>query len=98
MVRPRKNVVPSFDEPESFVFEVQQGIIHANIGDITHFFNAGTIPGSPLQNISITGNGNQVSLHGTNDKLHIPLPIGLDGTISPPPVAGSVCMWIGCQF
>ena len=85
LVRTRKNVVPSFDEPESFVLEVQQGIIHANIGDITHFFNAGTIPGSPLQNISITGNGNQVSLHGTIHKLHIPLPIGLDGTIFPSP-------------
>jgi hypothetical protein len=85
LVRTRKNVVPSFDEPESFVLEVQQGIIHANIGDISHFFNAGTIPGSPLQNISITGNGNQVSLHGTIHKLHIPLPIGLDGTISPSP-------------
>ena len=85
MVRTKKNVVPSFDEPESFVLEVQQGIIHANIGDISHFFNAGTIPGSPLQNISLTGNGSQVSLHGTIHKLHIPLPIGLDGTISPAP-------------
>jgi hypothetical protein len=85
IVRTRKNINPSFDEPESFVLEVQQGIIHANIGDISHFFNAGTIPGSPLQNISITGNGNQVSLHGTIHKLHIPLPIGLDGTISSSP-------------
>ena len=85
LVRTRKNVVPSFDEPESFVLDVQQGIIHANIGDIAHFFNTGTIPGSPLQNISISGNGSQVSLHGTIHKLHIPLPIGLDGTISPAP-------------
>ena len=32
-----------------------------------------------------TGNGNQISVHGTIHKLHIPLPIGLDGTISPSP-------------
>jgi hypothetical protein len=82
MIRTKKSVNPSFDDPESFVLEVQRGIIHANIGDISHFLNAGTVPGSPLQNISITGNGNQISLHGTIHKLHIPLPIGLDGTIS----------------
>jgi hypothetical protein len=83
MKRTRQGVNPSFDDPESFFLEVQQGIIHANIGDISHFLNAGVVPGSPLQNISITGNGNQVSVHGTIHKLHIPLPIGLDGTISP---------------
>jgi hypothetical protein len=83
MKRTRQGVNPSFDDPESFFLEVQQGIIHANIGDISHFLNAGVVSGSPLQNISITGNGNQVSVHGTIHKLHIPLPIGLDGTISP---------------
>ncbi len=25
-----------------------RGIIHANIGDISHYLNAGTVPGSPL--------------------------------------------------
>jgi hypothetical protein len=85
MVRTKKSVNPSFDEPDSFVLEVQRGIIHANIGDISHFLNAGNISGSPLQNISLTGNGNQISVHGTIHKLHIPLPIGLDGTISAAP-------------
>ena len=85
-MRTRKNVVPSFDEPESFVLDVQQGIIHANIGDIAHFYRI-PAPYRALrsQNISISGNGSQVSLHGTIHKLHIPLPIGLDGTISPAP-------------
>jgi hypothetical protein len=85
MVRTKKSVNPSFDEPDSFVLEVQRGIIHANIGDISHFLNAGNVSGSPLQNISLTGNGNQVSVHGTIHKFHIPLPVGLDGTISPSP-------------
>jgi hypothetical protein len=83
--RTKKSVDPSFDNPESFVLEVQKGIIHANIGDLSHFLNAGTVPGSPLQNISLTGNGSQISVHGTIHKLHIPLPIGLDGTLSASP-------------
>jgi hypothetical protein len=85
MRRTHKNVNPSFDEPESFVLEVQRGIIHANIGDISHYLNTGAVAGSPLTNISLTGNGNQISVHGTIHKLHIPLPVGLDGTLSPAP-------------
>jgi hypothetical protein len=85
MRRTNKNVNPSFDEPESFVLEVERGIIHANIGDISHYLNAGAVAGSPLTNISLTGDGNQISVHGTIHKLHIPLPIGLDGTLSPAP-------------
>jgi hypothetical protein len=85
MVRTNKNANPSFDDPESFVLEVQRGIIHANIGDISNYLNSGAVAGSPLSNISLTGNGHQVSVHGTIHKLHIPLPIGLDGTISPAP-------------
>jgi hypothetical protein len=85
MRRTNKNVNPSFDEPESFVLEVQRGIIHVNIGDISHYLNTGAVAGSPLTNISLTGNGNQISVHGTIHKLHIPLPIGLDGTLSPAP-------------
>jgi hypothetical protein len=83
--RTNKSVNPSFDEPESFVLEVQRGIIHANIGDISHYLNTGAVAGSPLTNISLTGDGNQISVHGTIHKLHIPLPIGLDGTLSPAP-------------
>jgi hypothetical protein len=85
MRRTRKNVNPSFDDPESFVLEVQRGIIHANIGDISHYLNIGAIAGSPLTNISLTGSGNQISVHGTIHKLGIPLPVGLDGTLSPAP-------------
>jgi hypothetical protein len=85
MVRTKKSVNPSFDDPDSFVLEVQRGIIHANIGDISHYLNTGNVSGSPLQNISLTGNGNQISVHGTIHKLHIPLPVGLDGTISSSP-------------
>jgi hypothetical protein len=85
MRRTKGNINPSFDDPESFVLEVQRGIIHANIGDISHYLNTGAVSGSPLTNISITGNGSNISIHGTIHKLHIPLPIGLEGTISSTP-------------
>src|SRR5579859_2893526 len=85
MRRTKKNVNPSFDDPQSFVLEVQRGIIHANIGDISHYLNTAKVAGSPLTNISLAGNGNKISLHGTIHKLHIPLPVGLDGTLSPVP-------------
>jgi hypothetical protein len=85
MRRTRKSINPSFDDPESFVLEVQRGIIHSNIGDISHYLNTGAVAGSPLTNISLAGSGNQISLHGTIHKLHIPLPVGLDGTLSPAP-------------
>ncbi len=85
MVPTKKSVNPSFDDPDSFLLEVQRGIIHANIGDISHFLNTGNVSGSPLQNISLTGNGSRISVHGTIHKFHIPLPVGLDGTISASP-------------
>jgi hypothetical protein len=85
MRRTKKDVNPSFDEPESFILEVQRGIIHANIGDISHYLNAGAVAGSPLTNISLKGDGNQISVHGTMHKLHIPFPVGLDGTLSSAP-------------
>jgi hypothetical protein len=85
LVATKRSVEPSFDEPESFVLEVERGIIHANIGDLSHYMNSGTIPNSPLQNISLAGNGDQISLHGTIHKMHVPLPIALEGTLSASP-------------
>src|SRR5579872_3874765 len=39
MVRTHHDVNPSFDDPESFVLDIETGIIHANIGDIGNFLN-----------------------------------------------------------
>ena len=84
MVRTRTDVNPSFDEPESFVLDIKTGVIRANMGDLTNFLNASAIPGSPLKNISLTGNGDQVKLHGNLQKV-VPLPIELSGSIAPAP-------------
>src|SRR6266581_3568878 len=41
MLRTRRNVNPSFDDPESFFLDVKTGVIRANIGDIGNFLNTG---------------------------------------------------------
>jgi len=81
MVRTRRDDDPSFDDPESFNLVITNGVLRANIGDIAHFLNSSGVPNSPLKNISLSGDGDQISLHGTLRKI-IPLPIELVGTIS----------------
>ena len=85
LVRTNQNVDPSLDEPNSFVLEVQQGVVHAQMADISHFMNSGAGPDTPLRDISITGDKDHISLHGTIHKLHIPLPIALEGAVSASP-------------
>lgn len=79
MTRSRPDVNPSFDNPDSFFLDIKAGVIRANIGDIAHFLNVGAT-NSPLTNINLSGNGDQIKLTGTLHKL-IPLPIEIDGTI-----------------
>jgi hypothetical protein len=80
MVRTRRGVNPSFDDPDSFVLEVNSGIIHANIGDIANFLNA-SVSNSPLKNIALSGDGDQIKMRGTLHKI-VSLPVELIGTIS----------------
>ncbi len=39
MVRTHPKINPSFDDADSFVLDIQKGVIHANIGDIGNFLN-----------------------------------------------------------
>jgi hypothetical protein len=80
LARSHKNVTPSFDDPESFYLDIQAGVIRANIGDLGNFLNTG-LTDSPLKNIKLSGDGDQIKLNGTVRKV-IPLPIQLVGTIS----------------
>ena len=78
MVRTRRNVNPTFDDPESFLLEIKTGVIRANIGDIGNFLNAGGVANSPLKNIKLLADGDQIKLTGTLHKL-ISLPVELKG-------------------
>lgn len=82
MLRTHPNLTPSFDDPNSFVFFIQKGIIHANLGDIGNFLNLDAPASFPLKNITVIGEGDQVRLTGTLHKLFVPLPVELRTTVS----------------
>jgi hypothetical protein len=84
MVRTRRDVNPTFDDPESFVLEIKTGVIRANIGDIGNFLNAGGVADSPLRNITLLADGDQIRLKGTLHKL-ISLPVELLGSVAATP-------------
>ena len=81
MVRSRRDVNPTFDDPESFSLEIKTGIVRANIGDIGNFLNAGGIASSPLKNIKLLAQGDQIKLTGTVHKI-ISLPVEMLATPS----------------
>jgi hypothetical protein len=76
----RRGVNPSFDDPQSFFLNVKTGVIRANIGDIGGFLNTG-LARSPLKNIRLSADGEQIKLNGTLHKI-VPLPIEMTGTIA----------------
>src|ERR1700731_2985427 len=84
MVRPRRQVNPSFDDPDSFVLQIQKGVIHVNIGDISNYLNSSSPPNAPQKNISIKHEGDQLKQHGTVHKI-FSLPIEHNGTLAPTP-------------
>ena len=84
MVRTRHTINPTFDDPESFVLDVKAGVIRAAVGDITNFLNAIGSANSVLKNMTLSGDGNQIKLHGTLHKI-ISLPVELIGTIAAVP-------------
>lgn len=81
MVRTHHDVNPTFDDPESFFLEVKSGVIRANIGDIGNFLNAGGVENSPLRNITLLADNDNVKLKGSLHKL-ISLPVELLGSVS----------------
>lgn len=84
MVRTRRGTNPSFDDPDSFVIEINSGVVRANIGDIGKFLNAGGVADSPLKNIALLADGDLIKLQGTVHKL-ISLPVEVLGTVAATP-------------
>jgi hypothetical protein len=84
LARAQRNVNPSFDDPDSFFIDIKAGILRANIGDISNFLNASAMAKSPLKNIALSGDGDQIKMAATLHKV-VPLPIEMTGTISATP-------------
>ncbi len=87
LTRTKRGVNPSFDDTNSFDLDIDSGVLRANIGDISNFLNSGGMGASPLKNIKISGDGDQVKLSGTIRKI-IPIAVELTGTLSA--VAGNL--------
>ncbi len=82
IVPTHRNAAPSLDDPDSFVLNIQTGVVRANVGDINHFLNSGgTGNHAPVTNITLSGDGNQMKLDATLHKV-VPLHIELQGTIA----------------
>jgi hypothetical protein len=79
MTRTSRNENPSFDDPDSFILDVKSGVLHTNVGDLANFLNAG-ITKSPLKNIKLSGDGDQIKLNGTLHKV-VPLPLEVVATL-----------------
>ncbi len=82
MTPANKNENPSFDDPDSFYLDIKAGVLRANIGDIGHFLNSALPAGSPLRNITLSGDGDQFKITGTLHKFFVSIPIALSGTLS----------------
>jgi hypothetical protein len=83
MVRAARNINPSFDEPDSFVLEVKNGVIRTNVGDLAKFLNDG-VKNSSFRDIALSGDGDQIKLRGTLHKI-VPLPVEMIATIGVAP-------------
>ena len=84
MLRTQRNENPSFDDPDSFILQIQKGVIHANIGDICKYLNSTASKDSPLKNIDIQPAGELIKIHGTVKKV-VPLPIEVLGSLAATP-------------
>ena len=86
LMRPTKaSEVPSFDDSDSFVLEIQKGLILARLDDISNFLNTAGPTTTPLKNISIeAAGGDSVKIKGTVHKI-FSLPVEIDGQLSSTP-------------
>ncbi|HEY0162966.1 MAG TPA: hypothetical protein VGB69_09835 [Edaphobacter sp.] len=81
----RSDRPPSLDDEESFLFRIDRGLIHANMGDVETFLNTGVVTQSPLKNIHLSGEGQSLKISGTMRRMLVPLPVEILGTLSPAP-------------
>ena len=84
MLRTKRNVAPSFDDPDSFILQIDKGVIRANIGDICKYLNTTEGKQAPLQNIDVQPADGKVKIRGTVKKV-VALPIELLGSVSATP-------------
>ncbi|WP_263410542.1 hypothetical protein [Terriglobus tenax] len=82
MMSTREGKNPSFDLPESFLLEIEKGVINVKLEDIADYLNSGETGKAPLTNIKIENKDGQLDIHGTLHKL-LPLPVEITGNAFP---------------
>lgn len=80
----QKGVVSSFDDPGSFVLDIQSGIIATSLSDISGILNGSLLQGSPLEKVSLAADGERLKLKGTLHK-GVALPIEMVSEVSAAP-------------
>lgn len=84
MLRAHENEIPSFDEPASFVLDIQDAVISTTLSDLSRALNDGMLKGSPLKHVSLAAQGDQLKITGTLHKL-IPLPVEMISDVASSP-------------
>jgi hypothetical protein len=79
-----KNVVPSFDDPASFIIKIDAGVIASSLSEISGLLNGGLLEGSPLEKVSLSDEGKQLKLTGTLHK-GVSLPVEMISDIGASP-------------
>lgn len=81
MLPTRRGFVPSFDEPDSFVVDVQDGIVALKLADVATVLNMGVLKDSSLEHVSLGAQGKQLKLNGTLHKA-VALPVEMISDVS----------------
>jgi len=80
----RPDIIPSFDDPDSFWLDIEAGVVGTSIADLAAALNAGLLDGAPLQHVSLAPYGKQIKVSGTLHK-GIALPLEMIGDLGAAP-------------
>lgn len=79
----RPGTTPSFDDPRSFLLDINTGVVGISLADLAVALNGGLLDGS-LTNVSLAPYGEQIKVNGTLHK-GIPLPFEMIGDLAAAP-------------
>lgn len=84
MVRTVRDQEADFDDPHSFVLEIEKGMADAKLTDIAEYLNTGQAGAPPLKDITVENHDGELQIKGTAHKV-ISVPVQLDGELTPMP-------------
>src|SRR5690348_4565800 len=85
MMPARSGQVPSFDDPSSFILDIQAGVVGISFADLNHALNAGMLNGGQLTDVTVSPvSRQQIKITGTLHK-GVPLPIEISGDLTAAP-------------